>query len=90
MQHEFTALRLRGLLFSLLFCLYACSPAQQRERPVSIIPRPAELVRNAGSFRLTKSTMLITSSTDRKPHQNKKWCKISWQLRIVSQPAFTG
>ena len=64
MLHEPKTFGMRVLLFALLCCLCRCAPAQKRVRPISIIPAPVELVRNTGSFVITKSTMLVTSTND--------------------------
>ena len=64
MLHSIMNRRLRFLLISLLLGVYACSPAQQKDRPASIITKPVELTRTAGTFRLTKSTALILSSNE--------------------------
>jgi hexosaminidase len=58
-------LRLRFVFLPMLFCLCACSPAQQRERPIAITPKPVELTTQQGYFKLTKSTTMLVSSKDR-------------------------
>jgi hexosaminidase len=65
--------RPRMLLLILLVGVTACAPAQPRQRPVAIIPKPAEMTVQTGSFRLAKGTTIITSSTDKRLADCARW-----------------